>query len=67
VAALTGQHIITSSPFKFLSSLADDTWLFTHQSFSFSIYNPVAPEYIHDHFNELSFLYNHNEAPVTCH
>jgi hypothetical protein len=30
VAALTRQHIITSSTFKFWSSLADDTWLFTH-------------------------------------
>ena len=30
VAAPTRQHIIASSTFKFWSSLADDTWLFTH-------------------------------------
>ena len=35
VAALTRQHIITSSTFNFWASLADDTRLFTHQSFDF--------------------------------
>jgi hypothetical protein len=67
VAALTRLHIITSSTFKFWSSLADDTWLFTHMSFLFLIYNHVAPQNIREHFNELSFLHNHDEAPVTSH
>jgi len=57
MAALTKQLITTSSPFKFWASLADEIWLFTHQCFSFSIYNHVAPEDIHEHFSELSFLH----------
>jgi hypothetical protein len=65
MAALTRQHIITSSVFSFWSSVADDTWLFRHCSLIFLIYSHVAPEDIHDHFNKLSFLYNHDEAPVT--
>jgi len=35
--------------------------------FIFFIYNHVAPQYIHEHFNELAFLYNLDEAPVTLH
>ena len=67
MAALTKQHITTSSTFKFWSFIADVTWLFTLQCFGFFIYNHVAPEDIHEHFNELSFPYNHDEAPVTSH
>jgi len=44
VAALTRQHIITSSAFKFCTSLTDITWLFTHYLFCFLIYNNIAPE-----------------------
>jgi len=65
VAAPIKKHIITTSVFNFWTSLADDTWLFTLQCFSFLIYNHVAPQDIHEHFNELSFLYNHDEAAVT--
>jgi len=65
VTALTRQHIITTSVFNFWTSLADDTWLFTLQCFSLLIYNHVAPQDIIEHFNELSFLYNHDEAPIT--
>jgi hypothetical protein len=67
VAALTMQHIITSSTLKFWASLADGTWLFTHYSFCFSIFNNIAPEDIHENFNELSFLHNQDEAPVSSH
>jgi len=58
VAALTSQHIITSSVW---ASVADDTQLFTHQCFSFLIHNHVTLENIHEHFNEQSFLHNHDE------
>jgi len=67
VAALTRQHIITTLTFKFCASLADTTWLFTLLSFLVLIHNHVAPENIHEHFNELSFLHHHVEAPVTSH
>ena len=46
------------------SSLADDILLFTLYPFSFLIYNHVAPEDLHERFNELSFLYNHDSVTV---
>jgi hypothetical protein len=53
--------------FKFWASLADDTWLFTHLSFQFSIYNHFAPENIDELCSELSVLHNQDKAPVTSH
>jgi hypothetical protein len=67
VAALTRQHIITSWSINLWPSLADDTSLFTHCSFLFLIYTHFAPENLYEHFNALSFLHNHDEAPVTSH
>jgi hypothetical protein len=63
VATLTRQHILTSSTCRFWASLGDDTWLFTHLSFCYSIYNHVAPETINEHFNKATFLHN---LALTC-